>query len=176
MITVSIGGNDVTACASAANPITCVVGVQSTIQTNVTSLVTALNSALTANGDSSAKIVGLTYPDVILGDYVYPPGSPNVTLADESVAAFDALINPTLKTAYTSVAGGSFVDVTQAPYKLATSGDDTALTTTAKLNPYGTIPVAVWEICKLTYFCSLGNIHANTKGYTFIAKLVVADL
>ncbi|HUY65477.1 MAG TPA: SGNH/GDSL hydrolase family protein [Acidimicrobiales bacterium] len=176
MITVSIGGNDVTACASAANPITCVVGVQTTIQTNVTSLVTTLDSALTANGDSSAKIVGLTYPDVILGDYVYPSGSPNVTLANESVVAFDALINPTLKTAYTSVAGGSFVNVTQAPYKKATSGDDTALTTTAKLSPYGTIPAAVWEICKLTYYCSVGNIHANTKGYTFIAKLVVADL
>jgi len=176
LITVSIGGNDVTACGSAVNPITCVTTAQATINTNVTLLVGALSSALTTHGDSSAKIAGLTYPDVILGDYVYPPATPNVTLANESTIAFDALINPTLKTAYTSVAGGIFVNVTQAPYKLATAGDDSPLTTTAKLNPYGTIPVAVWEICKLTYFCSSGNIHANTKGYTFIGKLVVADL
>ena len=37
------------------------------------------------------------------------------------------------------------------------------------------IPTAVWEICTLTYFCSQGNIHANTKGYKFIGTLAVAD-
>jgi len=174
LVTVSIGGNDVTACAGAADPVTCVTAATTTIQTNVTSLVGTLSSALTTHGDSSAKIAGLTYPDVILGDYVHQPT--NVSLANLSIVAFHALINPTLQAAYTSVAGGSFVNVTEAPYKLATAGDETPLTTTAKLNPYGTIPVAVWEICRLTYFCTLGNIHANTNGYTFIAKLVVADL
>lgn len=176
LITVSIGGNDVTACAKAANPVNCVLGVTTTIKTNVTQLVTDLDSALVANGDTGAQIVGLTYPDVILGDYVFPPGSPNTNLANLSITAFDALINPTLKTAYTSVPGGSFVNVTTAPYKLATAGADTPLSTTVKLKPYGVIPDAVWEICKLTYFCSLGNIHANTKGYVFIGKLIAADL
>lgn len=176
LITVSIGGNDVTSCANAANTVSCVVAATSTIKTNVTQLVGDLSTALVANGDATAKIVGLTYPDVILGDYVFPAGSPNTSLAGLSVTAFDALINPTLKTAYTSVPGGSFVNVTSAPYKLATAGDDTPLTTTAKLKPYGVIPDAVWEICKLTYYCSSGNIHANTKGYTFIGKLAVADL
>jgi lysophospholipase L1-like esterase len=175
LITVSIGGNDVTACASNADPITCVEAAESTIKTNVTSLVTALSSALTSNSDTSAKIIGLTYPDVILGDYVYPAGDTNVTLANESVAAFDDLINPTLDTAYTSVPGGSFVNVTQAPYKKAKEGDDTPLTKTTNLNPYGKIPDAVWEICTLTYYCSEGNIHANTKGYNFIAGLAVKD-
>jgi lysophospholipase L1-like esterase len=175
LITVSIGGNDVTDCASNADPISCVEAAESTIQTNVTSLVDSLSTALTANGDTTAKLIGLTYPDVILGDYVFPAGATNVTLADESIAAFDDLINPTLATAYTSVPQGSFVNVTQAPYKRATSGDDTPLTKTTKLKPYGTIPVAVWEICTLTYYCSEGNIHANTKGYAFIAKLAIAD-
>ncbi len=176
LITISISGNDVTACANNPNPIACVEAAASAISTNVTTLVGALHNALVASDDPTAKIVGLTYPDVILGDYVYPSGSPNVALAQESVLAFDAFINPALSAVYDSVAGGSFVNVTQAPYKLATQGDDTPLATTAKLKPYGTIPVAVWEICKLTYFCTLGNIHANTKGYTFIGKLVVADL
>ncbi len=175
LITVSIGGNDVTACASNPDPISCVVGVESTIQTNITSLVTTLDSALTSNNDTSAKIIGLTYPDVILGDYVYPAGDTDVTLADESVTAFDDLINPTLDTAYTSVPEGSFVNVTQAPYKKAKKGDDTPLTKTTNLNPYGKVPVAVWEICTLTYYCTDGNIHANTKGYDFIAGLALKD-
>jgi lysophospholipase L1-like esterase len=173
LITVSIGGNDVTSCGSAANPVTCVGAATTAIQTNVTHLVSDLGSALTAAGDTNAKIIGLTYPDVILGDYVFPAGAPNITLANESVQAFDLLVNPTLKAAYTSVPQGSFVNVTQAPYKAATSGDDTK--TTIKLNPYGKIPASVWEICKLTYYCTLGNIHANTKGYSFIGQLIVAD-
>ena len=178
LITVSIGGNDVTACAATADPVPCVSGVEATMKTNLTSLVGALRSALVANGDSSARIIGLTYPDVLLGDYVYPVGKANASLANLSVTAFDALINPTLMAAYTSVPGGSFVNVTQAPYKLATAGDDTgggpAKSAQVALKPYGKIPVAVWEVCQLTYFCSQGNIHANTKGYAFIGQLIVA--
>jgi lysophospholipase L1-like esterase len=176
LITISIGGNDVTACASASSPISCVAAANTTIKNNVTSLVDALSSALTSSNDSSAQIVGLTYPDVILGDYVYPAGDTNTTLANESVEAFDDLINPTLKSVYTSVPGGSFVDVTQAPYKKATTGDDTSLSDLVNLKPYGKIPASVWEICTLTYYCSSGNIHANTKGYDFIGKLALADI
>jgi hypothetical protein len=136
--------------------------------------VSALDSALTANGDT-APVIGLTYPDVILGDWVYPTGATNQTLASLSVTAFDDFINPTLQAAYGGAA--NFVNVTQAPYKYATAGDDTSLTgLPKKVLPYGKIPAAVAEICQLTYFCSLGNIHANTTGYTFIGKLIVAHL
>jgi lysophospholipase L1-like esterase len=181
LITVSIGGNDVTSCAGAgglAQIIACVQGADTAITANVGSLVSSLSQALTNAGDS-APIIGLTYPDVILGDYVFPSGSPNTGLANDSVAAFDSLINPTLKAAYTSVSQGSFVNVTQAPYKKATAGDDSDSGTPpprpVNLAPYGKIPPAVWEICKLTYYCSVGDIHSNTKGYDFIGKLVVAD-
>jgi len=143
LITVSIGGNDVTACAATADPVPCVSGVEATLKTNVSSLVGSLRSALVTNGDTSARIIGLTYPDVLLGDYVYPVGKANASLANLSVTAFDALINPTLMAAYTSVPGGSFVNVTQAPYKLATAGDDTgggpAKSAQVALKPYGKI-------------------------------------
>ncbi len=180
LITVSIGGNDVTSCANASGGIgailTCVNTADSAITANVTSLVSSLDSALAAAGDT-AKVVGLTYPDVILGDWVFPSGSPNQSLAALSVTAFDALINPALSGAY---GAANFVNVTQAPYKKAVAGDDSDAASLglplANLSPYGKIPPAVWEICKLTYFCSLGNIHANDKGYTFIGKLVVAHL
>ncbi len=156
----------------------CIETADTDITTNVTSLVGALDAALATAGDTNAEIIGITYPDVILGDWVYPTGDPDQSLAGLSVTAFDSLINPTLEAAYTSVPNGSFVNVTQAPYKYATAGDDTPFPPTGgvkNVSPYGKIPLAVAEICQLTYFCSQGNIHANTKGYDFIGKLIVAD-
>lgn len=180
LVTVSIGGNDVTACADESGLsaiLSCVESADASITTNVTNLVSALNSALSAVGDT-AEIVGLTYPDVILGQYVNPGGTAGEGLASDSVLAFDDLINPTLQAAYTSVSNGMFVNVTKAPYKRATAGDDSDTSTAAPINlkPYGKIPPAVWEICKLTYYCAEKNIHANTKGYTFLGHLVMAAL
>ena len=99
-------------------------------------------------------------------------------MAGESVEAFQDLINPALKTAYTGVpAGGKFVDVT------ASTGAYIPLTTLAKL-PKSTgvtdvpkkteVPAALVPVCELTYYCTLGNIHANSKGYLDIGKLLVA--
>ena len=68
LITVSIGGNDVTACATQANPISCVATAVSGITKNVTGLAVALRSA----AGPGVPLIGLTYPDVILGSYVYP--------------------------------------------------------------------------------------------------------
>lgn len=165
LITVSIGGNDVTACAAAADPISCVTGVESTIAANVTTLADGLRSA----AGPGVTLVGLTYPDVILGQWVFPPV--NQTLAEESVSAFHLLINPTLRQAYTGAgAAGSFVDVTQH------TGAYIPLTKTTHLKPYGKIPVAVAKVCELTWYCSEGNIHANTTGYKLIGKLIVKDV
>lgn len=175
LVTISIGGNDVTSCASAANPITCVSAVKGSIQTNVTAVVSSIEAALVANGDASAPVVGLTYPDVILGDWVHPTYSPGNSLVTDSVLAFKLLINPALNTAYTSVSTGKFVDVTTA------TGAYTPLTTVGKMPkstgvtdvPKGTtVPVAVIDVCKLTYFCTLGDIHSNNKGYLTIGKLI----
>ena len=174
LITVSIGGNDFDGCSTAS----CVNAAMPKMEANIKSLVSALGKALTKASDTKARIIGLTYPDVDLGLYVYPtdpPSSASLAQARSSILAFDDLINPTLKKAYLSVTRTSFVDVTSAPYLKATRGDDTSLQTTESLSPYGTVPVAVAEVCQLTYFCSQGNIHATTKGYNFIGSLVVAD-
>jgi len=176
LITISIGGNDVTSCANAGNLtaiLTCVNTADSVISTDVTALVSSLDAALTSARDTGAKVIGLTYPDVILGSWVYPSGSPNRSLATDSVLAFDAYINPALSGAY---GASNFVNVTQARYKSATAGDDTPLATLQKDPPYGKIPAAVAEICKLTYFCAQGNIHANNLGYKFIGGLIVSHL
>jgi len=175
LITVSIGGNDVTACAAQPNPVTCVEGVTPTIQANVTTLVGDLRTALGTVG-KKVPIVGLTYPDVLLGEWVnnagtptFPPSTANQTLATESVVAFDLLINPALKAAY-KTGKGKFIDVTKktGAYKALTH------TTSINLPPLGTItvPKAVAEVCDLTWYCQLGNIHAKTVGYDLIGQLI----
>ena len=166
LVTVSIGGNDVTSCAANANPISCVAGAVTTISRNVSTLATALRAA----AGPRVPLIGLTYPDVILGTYVYPtqpPTASRISLAKLSVVAFRSLINPTLTKAYGSV-GGVLVDVTAA------TGAYTSLARTVRLRPDGTIPVPVASVCTLTWFCSQGNIHATTKGYTLIGRLAVA--
>jgi lysophospholipase L1-like esterase len=165
LITVSIGGNDVTSCANATDPIACVGAAVSAIQTNVTTLVNDLHTA----AGSSVPIVGITYPDVLLGLWVhpsFPASTANQKLATESTLAFSLLINPALKAAYTGVTNGRFVDVTSA------TGAYTPFTKLMKVAPYGKIPKAVGLVCKYTWYCKLGNIHANTLGYTAIGKLI----
>lgn len=185
LITMSIGGNDVTPCAAASptnpvngatDPITCVENGVSTIQTNLTALVDNLSTA--TNG--TVPIVGLTYPDVLLGLYVCTPdavtpntcdaGDPTNSLIADSQLAFETLINPTLSTAYTSVPLGKFVNVTSS------TGGYGSLTKMKNFPPYGKIPDPVAEVCKYTWYCSEGNIHANTLGYALIGKLVTEAL
>jgi lysophospholipase L1-like esterase len=163
LITVAIGGNDVTACATQADPINCVGAATKRIKAHVTTLAKRLRAA----AGPTVRIVGLTYPDVILGQWVLPPV--NQDFAKLSVTAFKLLINPTLKAAYAGVKG-DFVDVTEA------TGAYGSLDATTTLDPYGTIPIPVAKVCELTSYCRYGDIHANASGYETIAKLVVATL
>ena len=136
----------------------------------ITTNVTALASDLRTAAGPSVPIIGLTYPDVILGGYVWPtrpPAASTVSLANLSVTAFKALINPALSKAYAQ-SKAAFVDVTAA------TGAYGSLNRTVHTKAYGTIPVPVASVCALTWFCASGNIHAQTSGYTLIGKLVVA--
>lgn len=163
LITVSIGGNDVTACARAADPFSCVAVATQALKENVTEVAVRLRAA----AGRRVKLVGTTYPDVILGSWIGE--NPDQSLAQASVLGFKSLINPTLKAAYAEAKGG-FADVTAA------TGAYTPLDQTTTLEPYGTIPVAVAEVCRLTYYCEFRDIHAKTAGYKVIAKLVTKQL
>jgi lysophospholipase L1-like esterase len=163
LITVSIGGNDVTACARAADPIACVGTAVQTIEKNVTEIAKRLRKA----AGKKARIVGITYPDVILGQWVGE--NANQDLARLSVVAFKQFINPTLTKAY-EAAGGRLVDVT------ATTGAYGSLDELVEL-PSGTmVPEPVAKVCELTYYCEFRDIHARTSGYRIIAKLVANTL
>lgn len=166
LITVSIGGNDVVPCAHSSNPISCVGTAVSTIKSDVTSIAAQLRAA----AGPKVPIIGSTYPDVILGAYVYPtnPGSQaTINLANLSVVAFKSLVNPALAQSYAS-SRGAFVDVTKA------TGAYTSLKRTIHTNAYGTIPVPVASVCALTWYCQKGDIHPMNKGYALIGKLIVA--
>jgi lysophospholipase L1-like esterase len=166
LITVSIGGNDVVPCARTSNPVTCVATAVTTIKANVTSIASQLRAAAGAK----VPIIGSTYPDVILGTYVYPTNPAStaaVNLANISVVAFKALVNPALSQSYASSLGG-FVDVTKA------TGAYTSLKRMVHTKAYGTIPFPVASVCALTWFCQKGDIHPMNQGYTLIGKLIVA--
>ena len=163
LITISIGGNDITKCALSPNPTACVVSALPAVAANVATLMVQVRAA----AGNTVPIVGLTYPDVILGTWVHPPVS--TSLASLSVGAFRLVINPSLKTAY-GANGGTFVDVTRA------TGAYTPLTKTTVSRPYGRIPVAVALVCTYTWYCAKGDIHPHTVGYQLIANQIVAAL
>jgi lysophospholipase L1-like esterase len=164
LVTVSIGGNDVTACARVAEPIPCVVTAVQQIRENVTEAAERLRKA----AGKEVRIVGTTYPNVILGQWVGP--NANQDLARLSNTAFKDFINPTLKKAY-EAAGGRFVDVTAATGAYGSLDE-----TTDRLAAYGTIPVPVAKVCEYTYYCEYRDIHARTNGYRLIAELIVGTL
>jgi lysophospholipase L1-like esterase len=165
LITVSIGGNDVTKCINDPDATKCVADAVKPLEANVTKLVKRLRRAAGAN----VRIVGITYPDVVLGLWTTGKQS-DQDFAKLSLFAFRGLLNPALKKAYESVRRGRFVDVTAA------TGAYGSLEQTTTLAPYGTIPVPVATVCKLTYFCQFRDIHARTNGYKLIAQLIAKTL
>lgn len=165
LITVSISGNDVTKCVSAADAIACVAEAQAAIKANVGTAAKQLRAA----AGSKPVMVGTTYPDVVLGAWVNPGGAGAQNIANLSVIAFKSLINPTLKASYAE-GKGKFVDVTA---KTGAYGD---MNVTETLAPYGSIPKPVADVCRITWYCDKRDIHANKAGYAVIANMVAAEL
>ena len=102
---------------------------------------------------SGVPIVGITYPDVFLGlDRSKDPAQKDLAIV--SVPTFEHVLNPALKAQYLAI-GGAFVDVTQA------TGAYIPLTTT-RSGTHPAIPTAVADVCTLTYYCQLQDVHPRT--------------
>jgi lysophospholipase L1-like esterase len=166
LVTISISGNDITPCIPAADQLGCIVTKMRTVRANLGKIVKRVRAA----GGKKMRIVGSTYPDVVLGAWVRPVpfGEGRFTLATNSLTAFRSYVNPGLKKTYSSV-GGSFVDVTTATGAYGSFG-------TVPTKQYGRIPEPVAKVCKLTYFCASLGIHMTTPGYHIIAQLEAATL
>lgn len=165
LITVSIGGNDVTACVNSEQPIDCVGKASESIKANVGTTASTLRKA----AGNKPMLVGTTYPNVVLGAWVNPGTEASKELAGLSTLAFQALINPALQESYAK-GQGRFVDVT------ARTGAYGDMGNLVELAPYGLIPGPVAEVCKISWYCSKRDIHANGAGYRIIAEMVVAEL
>jgi lysophospholipase L1-like esterase len=168
LVTIIVSGNDVTKCAKAENAVTCVGEATTSINKNLKVLLKRIRAA----GGKKLKIVGLTYPDVILGEWVKGTDAAR-DLAKLSQVAFKSIINPALKKQYAAVKG-TFIDVTKA-----TDGYDPLDGATANLPeyaPYSLVPRPVATICTLTWYCKYGDIHAKRTGYRVMAKLIAATL
>ena len=163
-VTIFLGGNDVTSCVSAPNPVDCTGAAARRIDRNITAIGSRLRRAV----GRGVPIVAGTYPDVLLG--LWTTGrKEDQDLAGLSVLAFKGVLNPTLKKAYAR-SNIRFVDVTQA------TGSYTPLDQMTTLEPYGSVPVAVARVCQISWFCRFRDIHLNEAGYLEVARAMAAKL
>lgn len=160
LITISIGGNDVSVCANAENPLSCGFAVIATLATGLTEVLTRLRAAV----GPDVPIIGTTYPNTMLGQWVHEPV--NRQAAAVSTRLYSDVFNPQLKLAY-EAAGATFVDITQE------TGGYGPLTNLTTLDPYGEIPASVAAVCQLTRVCDLGDIHPTEEGYSVIANQIL---
>jgi lysophospholipase L1-like esterase len=163
-VTVFLGGNDVTSCVSNPDPVACTGAAAKKIDRNITAIGSRLRRAV----GGGVPIVGATYPDVLLGLWV-TGRKEDQDLAGLSVLAFKGVLNPTLKKAYAR-SDIRFVDVTEA------TGSYTPLDQMTTLEPYGSVPVAVAKICRISWFCRFKDIHLNEAGYLEVARALAAKL
>jgi lysophospholipase L1-like esterase len=161
-ITIDIGANDVDGCATGGtiDPV-CVAQGAVTITTNLNTIMSRLRAA----SGGVPKSAGMTYYDPFLAQWL--TGLEGQVVATASVALLIGI--NTIETGLYNMYG----------FKVANVQD--AFKTTNFLNqetvaPYGTLPVNVAAICKWTYMCSVGNIHANPQGYQVIANAFLAKL
>jgi lysophospholipase L1-like esterase len=161
-VSVIIGGNDIAPCAAQADIATCVVTGINNIKKNLKVIAKGIRSG----AGKKPHIVGSTYADVVLGQYVKSEGGKG--LAQLSVNIFRDQINPTLKSAYAKQKI-KFVDATAA------FGGYIPFSQTTTLAPYGEIPVAVANICRYGWYCNARptpDIHLKAAGYAKLGKLV----
>ncbi len=159
LVTVMIGGNDFFGCVTDSQPQECYeTALEASGPTSTTSLARCRDAV-----GADVPVIGLTYPNILLGPWITSPNRPAVA---EAGAVFESTFNPALRSHYEG-AGAQFVDVTEA------TGGYGSLDETTVVEPYGEIPVPVARVCELTFFCEFSDPHGTTEGYRVIAELVV---
>ena len=163
LITVSIGGNDILGCAAAAILISCVTDALTGIEDNLRQLLSGLRAA----AGPTVPIVGLTYPDVFLG-YAESKDPAQKNLA--------AVSDP--RRAHPESGPVGPVRGRRRHFRRRHQGQRGVhpVDETTHSGSHGATPVAVADVCALTYACRLHDVHPTTQGYALIARLIVATL
>jgi lysophospholipase L1-like esterase len=170
LVTVVVGGNDVRDClVTAAGDLDTDVdgGVLPCLRERMPALARDLGEVLTrvrAAVGPDVRVVGVGYPDVALGAWVHGDATEQAVAA-RTVGFFTDWFTPLLRSAY-AAAGASFVDV------MALTGGDGPLAATVDDPTWGTVPAPVAQVCALTWFCRVGDVHPTPEGHHLIADAV----
>jgi lysophospholipase L1-like esterase len=151
LVTIDIGGNDLSFCLFAtADPAGCLVDVYTTVSANLDTILTQLQAA-----DTDVAIVGMTYYNPVACLYFF---------GDPGTAAFVSAQIQTLNSVLVSVYAAHGVPVADVAGAFSVGGD-LEVEATAALN---------W-----TWFCSadhFGDVHPNDAGYQVIAQAFLEAL
>jgi len=164
-VTISIGGNDFSNCPNAGDfnaILACTANGIETMKKNLPVIAKTLRRA----AGKDPVIVGNTYPDVVLGEWIYSDDGKN--LARASIPVFRDQLNPAMKSAYAKQKIG-FVDATKN-FGAYIPLEQTTFT------PYGDIPIAVANICRYGWYCEFRDIHLKSGGYSKLATLYRAEI
>lgn len=151
LVTLTLGGNDLTACAkpSAAEVADCLDALIPKLKTNWATIARRLK---TAAGPRTVLSVATTY-DPILG-YI------RLGQHDDAAREFHRLIvrriNPAMRRIFT-LKGWEIADVAYAMHEKGSVADAHA--------------TAVNAVCTLTWACSRGDVHLNDEGYQVAASV-----
>lgn len=164
LVTIDIGGDDITGCASTTPPFaispSCVASTVATVSANLVAIGAGLRNA----AGPSVPIVGMTYYDPFVVEWL--SGADGQAAAQASVGDLEQL-NSALSAGYASF-GARVADVQDAFF----ATDFTDLVS----SPFGTIPKNVATACSwLLVVCSTTapiavGIHPNATGYAAIAS------
>ena len=164
LVTIDIGANDLNPCLALTNLtdiVKCLQGVFPKIQAN---LIKIMSKLTTASGSGPPPIIGMTYDDPELANWL--KGTPAAkALAKDSIALAQGF-GSLLSGVYTKF-GAKVADVFNAFHT-------TQFAARVTLPAFGKVPKAVGYICSYTWMCAAPpvgpNIHANRLGYAIIAN------
>ena len=161
-VTIDIGANYIDSCVGSTGvDLACVIEGEKSIHKNLPKIAAALRKAAGAK----VPIVGMTYYDPSLADWFNGTGSQSLAAGSQLlVRKLNAEIESAYKSSHVEVANVAEAFHTYAPFSKTEAFHGQQ------------VPVAVVEVCKLTWMCAPSpvgpNIHADAKGYRVIAQAI----
>ena len=164
LVTIDIGANDLNPCVvlpTINQIVACLEQVFPQVQANLT---TIMNTLSTASGSGEPPIIGMSYYDPELANWLKGDAA-SKALAKDSIALAQAF-NKLLSGVYTAF-GAKVADV-------FTAFHTSAFAARVTLPAFGKVPKDVGYLCMYTWECAAPpvgpNEHANVLGYGVIAN------
>jgi lysophospholipase L1-like esterase len=164
LVTIDIGANDLNPCLALTtlpDIVKCLQKVFPQIQANLTTIMKTLTAA---SGSAQPPIIGMTYYDPELANWLKGTVAAK-TLAKDSIA---------LAQGFGSLLSGVYTNFGAKVADVFTTFHTTRFGARVTLPAFGRVPKDVAYICSYTWMCAAPpvgpNIHANRLGYAIIAN------